>query len=437
MERREKNTGFVVFVKDGRKKPYIARISIGYDKEENLIKHDLGSFEKELQALVCLENYHTNPHPIEIKESKYNQIVIFSKKPYPLVPVTNPKENLEEKTKKDNYTYSQLYAKFKEFKMLTTEESKIEKKYKIRPTDKPFSRTYCNGFRTAFNNSKKLHDRIWKELRPSDFIKHLKECGKSKDTQKQMINLWNNLDKFAMEEDIIEKGYSQFIPNTSNKKEIKSSKNQPSKKEKVFSYEQIEYLWKFKPKQNEETRYKRMQKEKFVRDYWLMLLYTGMRADELLSIYTTNIFLDDNYFIGGLKTEAGINREIPIHPDIKHLFEKYYNPNNEFLFIQPNGNKIDYDYYLYHYKYNFKDFHPNVSEHTAHDARHTLRTELQKLNIKEIIINSIIGHSNEDIGRDIYTHISIEEKIEAIKKVTYKKTNNLYIFDANYQEKTS
>ena len=87
-----------------------------------------------------------------------------------------------------------------------------------------------------------------------------------------------------------------------------------------------------------------------------MLLYSGCRADELLSLYTENIFLDDNYFIGGLKTEAGINREIPIHPDIKHLYEKYYNKDNEFLFMQPNGNRADYGYYLYHFQKDSEGF---------------------------------------------------------------------------------
>ena len=162
-----------------------------------------------------------------------------------------------------------------------------------------------------------------------------------------------------------------------------------------------------------------------------MLLYCGCRADELLSIYSANVFLDENYFIGGLKTEAGINRTIPIHPAIKPLFEKYYNPDNEFLFMQPNGNKIDYDYYLYHYKYNFKDLHTFVSEHTAHDCRHTLRTELEKLNIKQVIINSIIGHSNENVGQDVYTHIPLEEKQAAINMIEYKKQKKLYILASN------
>jgi integrase len=169
------------------------------------------------------------------------------------------------------------------------------------------------------------------------------------------------------------------------------------------------------------TKKVQQEKEEFVRDFLLIALYTGARANELLFTYTKNIFLNDNYFIGGLKTKAGINREIPIHPDIKHLFEKYYNSENKFLFMQPNGNKADYDYYFYHYKHNFKDLHPFISLHTAHHARHTLRNELRKLNVQKVIINSIIGHSNGNVGEDVYTHISVEEKLEAIKKVTYKK----------------
>ena len=49
-----------------------------------------------------------------------------------------------------------------------------------------------------------------------------------------------------------------------------------------------------------------------------------------------------------------------------------------------------------------------------------LKQELQRLNVKPTIINSIMGHKNGNVGSDTYNHISIEEKIEAIKLVTYK-----------------
>lgn len=431
-KKRANGKGSAIYLGENRIKPWGARITIGKDINGTPIRHFIDFFETELDALVCLENYHKEPYALYIKEDKYNRIAIFPKNPYPLVSVKDPNKELIEKIKKDNYTFKQLYEKFKDVKMLTKEEEQLEKKYHIRPDNKPFGRHYCLGMKTAFNNSKDLHDKVYKDLKASDFMKHLKECGRGKESQRQMVNLYMNLDKYALEEDIITKGYAQFITTTtSNRKEIKKAKDKKIEKDRLFSYEQIEYLWNFETRSKGLKEHTKKEREQFIRDFWLMLLYCGCRADELLSVYTANIFLDDNYFIGGLKTEAGINRTIPIHPAVKHLYEKYYNPKNEFLFMQPNGNKMDYDYYLYHYKYNFKDLHPEVSEHTAHDARHTLRNELRKLNVKDIIINSIIGHSNDDVGEDIYSHVSIEEKIEAIKLVKYVEQKKIFILASN------
>lgn len=431
-KKRANGKGSAIYLGENRIKPWGARITIGKDINGTAIRHFIDFFETELDALVCLENYHKEPYALYIKEDKYNRIAIFPKNPYPLVSVKDPNKELIEKIKKDNYTFKQLYEKFKDAKMLTKEEEQLEKKYHIRPDNKPFGRHYCLGMKTAFNNSKDLHDKVYKDLKASDFMKHLKECGRGKESQRQMVNLYMNLDKYALEEDIITKGYAQFITTTtSNRKEIKKAKDKKIEKDILFSYEQIEYLWNFETRSKGLKEHTKKEREQFIRDFWLMLLYCGCRADELLSVYTANIFLEDNYFIGGLKTEAGINRTIPIHPAVKHLYEKYYNPKNEFLFMQPNGNKMDYDYYLYHYKYNFKDLHPEVSEHTAHDARHTLRNELRKLNVKDIIINSIIGHSNDDVGEDIYSHVSIEEKLEAIKLVKYVEQKKIFILASN------
>lgn len=363
--------------------------------------------------MVCLENYHKDPYPLYIKEEKYNRIVTFPKKPYPLVSVKDPKKDIVEKVKKDNYTFKQLFEDFEKLKLPTPEEIKLEKEKHIKPKGK-FARHYARGLISAYNNSEPLYDKVYKELKTSDFQMHLNTCGKSFDSQKQMVNLYNKLDEYALQEDIIDKGYAQHVT-------VSSVKNS-TKKKTTFTYEQIKYLWNIKTED---------YKEEFVRDLLLIALYTGARADELLFIYTKNIFLDQNYFIAGLKTDAGINREIPIHPKIKPLFEKYYNNNNEFLFMMPNGRKTNYDYYLYHYKENFIEKHPKLNHHTAHECRHTLRTELERLNIKQVIINSIIGHSNDDTGKDIYTHITIEEKIEAIKMVTYTEQKKLYILASN------
>lgn len=414
VKKRANGKGSAIYLGKNRNKPWGARITIGKDINGVAIRYFIDTFETELEALVCLENYHKEPHPIYIKETIYNRIVTFPKNPYPLVAVKNPQKETIEKITKDNYTFKQLFEEFKKVKLPSTEEAKLEKEKHIKPKGK-FAYHYSRGMITAFNNSKKLYDRVYKDLRTSDFQQFLNNCNKNYETIRIMKNLYIKLDEYAFQEDIIEKSYAQYITIDNT---YRLSKN--IKKRTPYSYEQIKYLWDIKSEN---------YKEEFIRDMLLLTIYTGCRAEELLFIYTKRIFLDKNYFIAGVKTKAGINREIPIHPDIKSIFKKYYNPENEFLFMMPNGNRANYDYYLYHYKENFIDNHSFLEHHTAHDGRHTLRTELEKQNVKQIIINSIIGHSNENVGQDIYTHISIEEKFEAIKLITYQKTNNLYVLN--------
>jgi integrase len=414
LKRRKNGKGTVAFLGNNRSKPFAARITIGKDINGKPLYYDIDTFEEDIDALVCLENYHKEPYPLYIKEDKYNRIFTFPCRPYPLVAVQNPHKNIIEKVKQDNYTFKQLFEKFKTSKLPTQDEIKLEKAQHIKPKGK-FAYHYSRGMITAFNNSKELYDKVYKDLRTSDFQEFLSGCNKNYETLRIMKNLYIKLDEFAFQEDLIEKSYAQYI--TLNNTDT-SSNTKTRSKERTYTYEQIQYLWNIKPEN---------YKEEFIKNILLLTIYTGCRAEELLFIKTENIFFDKNYFVGGIKTKAGTNREIPIHPDVKIIFEKYYNANNEFLFIMPNGNRANYDYYLYHYKENFIEKHSFLEHHTAHDGRHTLRTELEKLNVKQVIINSIIGHSNDNVGQDVYTHISIEEKQTSINLVTYKKNNNLYV----------
>ena len=413
MKRRNNGKGSAIYLGDNRDKSWGARITIGKDINGIAIRYFLDTFETELDALVCLENYHKSPTPIYVSIEKYKRIATLPQYPYPLVPVTNPSKEIIEKINKETYTFKKLFEEFKEMKFPNKEEIKLEKEHHIKPKGK-FAYHYSRGMISAFHNSEPLYNKVYKDLKTSDFQTFLNNCGKGHESVRLMVNLYKHLDNYAMQEDIIDKGYAQHI----------QISNMPirTKEKKTYTYEQIDYLWNITP-----TDYK----EEFIKDFLLVLLYTGCRAEELLSIYTKNIFLNENYFVGGIKTKAGINRQIPIHPKIKPLIMKYFNTQNEFLFMMRNGRRTNYDYYLYHYKLNFIKKHPLLDHHTAHECRHTLRTELEKKNVKEVIINSIIGHSNDDVGKDIYTHISIEEKLEAIKLINYKKQEKLYILKAD------
>lgn len=406
--RRKNGTGTAVFLGKGRYKPWAARILIGKDKDGKPITYDINTFETELDAIVCLENYHKNPTPLKIKKAKYDRIVFFPQTPYPLVPVDNILSSVHRKDKK-NYTFKQVFEEMQKVLFPTKDEIKLELEQHIKPENGKFAYHNSRNLLTAYHNSTGLYDKIYRELKTSDFQNFIQESNKTPSAVKQMVQLYKNMDKYAFQEDIIDKNYAQYITRT--------PVNSTSPR-KPFSYEQIDYLWNIVPEN---------EKEELVRDILILANYTGCRAEELFFIYTKNIHLKENYFIGGLKTKNGINREIPIHPLIKPIFEKYYNPKKEFLFMKSNGKRLYYADYNNYYQ-DFIQNHEFIKGKTAHCGRHGLETELKKLNVKAPIINSILGHKNGNVGDDVYNDISIEEKIEAIKLVTYK-VKKIYVLN--------
>lgn len=73
-----------------------------------------------------------------------------------------------------------------------------------------------------------------------------------------------------------------------------------------------------------------------------------------------------------LKTEAGENRKVPIHPKIYHLVEQHYNSSakydSEYIFIRPDGKNITYSHLKNVYDKMLTALNLNP-EHRPHDGR--------------------------------------------------------------------
>ena len=74
-------------------------------------------------------------------------------------------------------------------------------------------------------------------------------------------------------------------------------------------------------------------------DTVLMSIYTGLRPSELLKIEKEKVYFSERYMIGGIKTEAGINRTILIHEDIAPLIEARLLGSSRYL-IEKENKKI-------------------------------------------------------------------------------------------------
>lgn len=144
-----------------------------------------------------------------------------------------------------------------------------------------------------------------------------------------------------------------------------------------------------------------------------LLLYTGMRIDELLSIETENVDLEKRIMVGGLKTEAGKNRKIPIHKDILPIIEELYNKGYKYLLTNGKGRKIQYNNYL-------KEWHTDEvrTQYTPHYTRHTFVSRAIKLNLDRSVLQKIVGHANQDVTAH-YTHLDNEQLLNFIDSFNY------------------
>jgi integrase len=201
--------------------------------------------------------------------------------------------------------------------------------------------------------------------------------------QRFVVNLFYHMNKEAMLLDIPCKDYSKLL----------KVQTYASKKEKrVFSDSEIDILW-----QHSDDRYIQIL---------LVLLYTGMRGMELLTLKRDQVDFKEWIIRGGMKTKAGKNRIIPVHERIRPILSNLFktgNNNTICLYSSESERQILY-----------RTLRGLKIKHTVHELRHTFRTKLDDLGVRPIIINLLMGHTNGNIGEDVYTHKSVEQLWDAI-----------------------
>ena len=142
----------------------------------------------------------------------------------------------------------------------------------------------------------------------------------------------------------------------------------------------------------------------------LIQCYSGWRPSELCNLLIENINLDEDLMIGGMKTDNGKDRTVPIHQNIKPLIESLYNQNNETLC------NLSYDAYRYRFTTTLKRLQLNP-EHRLHDARKHFITLAKKHNLNEYAIKRIVGQSIRDLTERVYTERDTEWLKQEMSKI--------------------
>ncbi len=153
----------------------------------------------------------------------------------------------------------------------------------------------------------------------------------------------------------------------------------------------------------------------------LIGIYSGWRPQELAILQVKDIDLESDTMFGGLKTDAGRNRCVPIHPIIKDLvvnrFHEAKELGSEYLFNDVEGQQGTYMTYD-KYRGRFDKVVSRLSmEHHPHETRHTFITKAKRAGMDEYILKRIVGHSIPDITENVYTHRDFEEFREEMNKI--------------------
>lgn len=246
------------------------------------------------------------------------------------------------------------------------------------------------AYRGVFKNSG-LANKIFKDIKLKELELSAKDLSPA--MQKRFRNAFKNLYIYAMKNDIVNKNLAELMELDKYKAGEKT----------VFKKDEIKKLWK-----NINTHP--------LADIPIILLYTGMRINELLELKSKTVNLEERCIVGGNKTINGKQRKIPIHKDIIPLIEKRLNDKQTYLISNKNG-PVEYH-----------NFVSNIwgkivndvigKKHTPHETRHTFVTQAVKCKIDKVKIQKIVGHSAKDVT-DHYTHFAFEDLLEAIDQFKY------------------
>lgn len=260
----------------------------------------------------------------------------------------------------DTTTFAELYDRFRT-DVLT-----------MPVNGRHLSASSINGYGFAYKAVSHLHSRPFLALTAPELQDALRIAGGSASKQSKIKLLFSKMYQYAQYLGVADQNLADLIHVTTT--------DHPERH--PFSLDEVKAIW-----QMPQNRW---------RDCTLIMLYTGMRVGELFTVHDIN----DCFFRAGLKTEAGINRLIPIHPEIADLVHRTLP-----VYGEPN--------LIQHW------FRRNIHGHTPQDCRRTFTTRADECEMNPTACRQIVGHSSGDVHVTKYTMHPPEFLYQEMTKLNY------------------
>lgn len=253
-------------------------------------------------------------------------------------------------------------------------------------------------WKSAYSYCSPLYNMRMRDIRVNHLESVIRDAKVGAPTKQRIKSLFNLMYKYALKMEIVDKNYAALCDSV--------KRGKPEIERIVFTTEEIEKL--------KALAYDRFPFAGMV----LIGIYSGWRPQELAILKICDVDIDSLLYKGGLKTEAGKNRLVPIHSAVKDLVIGYYNKavaaGREYLFIDPDGSSLTYDKYRRRFT---KVCQCLGSKHTPHDTRHTFITLAKAAGVDDYALKLIVGHNIDDVTESVYNHRNIETLRVEIEKI--------------------
>lgn len=248
---------------------------------------------------------------------------------------------------------------------------------------KSYSESSKNCTKAAFKNCSAIHDKAFSSLRYKDLQDVIDKCPKKHSSKELIVSLMHQMYAYADIYEIVDKDYSAHV---------KINSEDDDEHGIPFSDNDLQILW--------------SNKRDDIVQSLLIMCYSGFRITEYK---TLSIHIREKYFQGGIKTDSGKNRIVPIHSGIFDIV-KYR--NNKYGCLLPESVA------MYRKKMYETLERLGIPKHTPHDCRHTFSMLCEKYKVSEADRKRMLGHSfGNDITNGIYGHRSIDDLRSEIEKI--------------------
>lgn len=248
--------------------------------------------------------------------------------------------------------------------------------------------------KASFKAFASLHDRKFRSLRASDFQPILDAHKATPEILKKYRQLINQMSEWAMREDITTKNYVKFV-------ELASKPKKPREKFTDEEYQKIK-------DDSSETA-------KIV----IMMLSTGVRPNELFKLELKDYH--ETYIITGSKTEAGMNRIIPINPDGREAFKYFANRATGSLLLSGyEGNKLVSNFRKRDYAHMLERL--EIPYKVPYTARHTYGSRSVKGGMAPENLKQIMGHTDYTTTVNNYISADVDELVAAAESASVTNT---------------